>query len=211
VKGPTPSRTLAAEEVSTAAGVRYEALLEEHTAWWHRFWPKSFVSLPDRTLEGFYNIQLYKLGSATRCSGPDNCWPYDLHGPWWTPDHWQGYTWDLNVQMAHWPVLASNHLELGASLVAMVNRNQNNLAANALAVDPKHTDGSVLLPGKASFDMNNLLGASALPLNSSRAFTGGVAINGDLTWVLHNIWLQHRYGTDHTVLNETLAPVLRRA
>ena len=25
---------------------------------------------------------MYKVGSATRCTSPDNCWPYDLMGPY---------------------------------------------------------------------------------------------------------------------------------
>jgi len=45
-------------------------------------WPYckgAFVSIPQTWLEGFYYIQMYKLGSATRPGGN----VIDLMGPWW--------------------------------------------------------------------------------------------------------------------------------
>ena len=41
------------------------------------------LSVSDGVFEAFHAIQLYKVASATRCDGPDNCWAYDLAGPWY--------------------------------------------------------------------------------------------------------------------------------
>ena len=82
------------------------------------------LSVPDGIVESFHNIQLYKVGSATRCDSPENCWAMDLAMPWYIPiGRWHDYHWDLNVQMSYWVVLPSNHASLGNSLVAQMKRN----------------------------------------------------------------------------------------
>ena len=53
--------------------------------------------------------QIHKVAAATRCidgapgmlDGQQNCWAYNLLGPWYTPTRWNDYHWDLNVQFAH--------------------------------------------------------------------------------------------------------------
>jgi alpha-L-fucosidase 2 len=52
--------------VTKAASASPEALVKSHRAWWHGFYPDSFLTLPDKRREGFYWIQMYKLASATR-------------------------------------------------------------------------------------------------------------------------------------------------
>ena len=48
----------------------YGALRRRHVAWWHAFYPKSFVSFPDQRLQSFHWIQLYKVACASRAGGP---------------------------------------------------------------------------------------------------------------------------------------------
>ena len=55
-----------------------DGLLQEHEAWWERFYQTSFVSLPDPQFENFYWIQLYKFASASREGGE----VIDDQGPW---------------------------------------------------------------------------------------------------------------------------------
>ncbi len=43
-----------------------------HRVWWHRFYRKSFLSIPDAKLQSFYWIQLYKIASAARRDAPDH-------------------------------------------------------------------------------------------------------------------------------------------
>ena len=52
--------------LAQAAADGFEALRAEHRAWWHAYYPASFLSLPDTRWEAFYWIQMYKLASATR-------------------------------------------------------------------------------------------------------------------------------------------------
>jgi hypothetical protein len=85
-----------------------EKLLEEHRELWHQFYGKSFLSVPDRKLETFFWIQLYKLGSAMAPEGP----VLDCLGPWMRSTAWPWQTWDLNALICYWPVYASNHLKL---------------------------------------------------------------------------------------------------
>jgi alpha-L-fucosidase 2 len=76
-----PARTLAQAALDSAVAAGPFQLLQEHTGWWADYWARSYLSVPDSAVESFHLIQLYKMASATRCDGPDNCWAYDLMGP----------------------------------------------------------------------------------------------------------------------------------
>jgi hypothetical protein len=71
-----------------------------------------FVSMPDTRMEGFYHIQMYKMASATRPGRP----ALDLMGPWFRTTPWAKIWWNLNIQLAYWPQLTGNRMELGESL-----------------------------------------------------------------------------------------------
>lgn len=105
------SAVVAARDVREAAAAPQEALLSDHRQWWHAFYQKSFLSIPDPRLESFYWIQLYKLGAAIRKDGP----PLDLSGPWFRVNEWPGIWWNLNIQLTYWPLPPANQLELSAT------------------------------------------------------------------------------------------------
>jgi alpha-L-fucosidase 2 len=88
-----------------------------HRAWWHSFYQKSFLSIPDARMESFYWIQLYKMASCSRPDGP----ALDLFGPFFRVSQWPGLWWNLNVQLTYWNVLQSNHLELGENLISLID------------------------------------------------------------------------------------------
>ena len=82
-----PGKTASAEALATVkriAGANFESLLASHRNWWHEFYPRSFVSIPDPKLESFYWIQFYKLASASR----PHLVPVDLLGPWYRRTGW---------------------------------------------------------------------------------------------------------------------------
>ncbi|XRB09422.1 alpha-L-fucosidase [Pycnococcus provasolii] len=86
------------------------SMAREHAAWWKHYWVDegAFVTIPDALLEGLYYIQMYKLGCAIRAHSPV---PIDLIGPWlFGPTAWADLHWDLNIQVTHPPLLASNHI-----------------------------------------------------------------------------------------------------
>jgi hypothetical protein len=108
------------------ARAQADADLAAHRAWWHAYYPKSFLSIPDARLESFYWIQLFKLACASRADGP----PIDNLGPFYRTTQWPGLWWNLNVQLTYWPVYAGNHLDLGKNLITELDTNFNGLWAN---------------------------------------------------------------------------------
>lgn len=89
----------------------YETLLSQHRDWWHSFWQKSFIEIPDKLLENLWYYGLYLLASSSRGSLPPPITPL-----WSLEDNfpWHGdYHTNLNIEMLYWPSLSSNHLELG--------------------------------------------------------------------------------------------------
>ena len=79
VRSNETASALAIAALFAAENVGVPALKTAHCRWWAEdFWPRSFLSVPDAVIESFYLIQLYKVGSATRCDTAENCWAMDL-------------------------------------------------------------------------------------------------------------------------------------
>lgn len=156
-----------------------------HRAWWHNYYPKSFVSLPDQAIENFYWIQMYKMASASRGKGP----LLDLMGPWFRSTGWPAIWWNLNIQLTYWPFYMSNHLEEAGPLAETIWNQRANLARNAA---PYENDSYAI--GRAS----------ALDLSSP---VGGEV--GNLPWVMHNLWMYYRSSMDDGFLKERLFPLMK--
>lgn len=170
----------------------YSALRRRHTSWWHAFYPKSFVSFPDRRLQSFHWIQLYKVASASRAGGPVMA----TSGPWLEPTPWPAVWWNLNVQLEYWLIHGSNHPELD-SLASTLRQNQEQLIAN--------------VPTAYRADSSGIGRSSDMFGNREVGRPGTGAETGDLTWALHNVWLSYRHSMDTSLLRDTIHPVLRRA
>lgn len=119
------SATLAVRTVQDARA-HADADLAAHRVWWHAYYPKSFLSIPDARLESFYWIQLFKFACASRPDGP----PIDNLGPFYRTTQWPGLWWNLNVQLTYWPAYAGNHLDLGQNLITELDTNFDGLWAN---------------------------------------------------------------------------------
>jgi len=113
------SGKVAVKTVKLAASEKLPSFIQKHRAWWHSFYPKSFLSIPDARVEAFYWIQLYKMACSTRENGE----LVDDAGPFFRINQWPYATWNLNVQLTYWPVYTSNHLELGQSLIKHIDDN----------------------------------------------------------------------------------------
>ena len=171
--------------VQQAASEGVDKLTATHQAWWHAYYPESFLSIPDTRLQSFYWIQMYKLGSGTRADRP----AIDLIGPWFTTTLWPAYWCDLNLELTYYPVCTANRLELGESLVHMLDANSANLAHNAGG------DGASI-GGVTSFDCVS---------------PGGLTSTvGNLTWLCQDWWKQCSYGADDAMLRDHLLPLLKR-
>ncbi|WP_255501617.1 glycoside hydrolase family 95-like protein [Olivibacter sp. SDN3] len=95
-------------DVSSASSAKS---LAKHLAWWEDFWSKSHVSLPDKTLEKQYYLEMYKLGATARKGAPaitlQAIWTADNGGlPPWKGDFHN----DLNTQLSYWPAYTGNRL-----------------------------------------------------------------------------------------------------
>lgn len=183
--------------VRRAAADGLFSLAESHRAFWHAYYPASFLSLPDARLESFYWIQMYKLASATRADGL----VIDNQGPWFRPTPWPGIWWNLNVQLSYWPVYAANRAELGQSLTAFLDRNAAALRANV----PERHRGDAMAISRAS-SLDGISPVAEVPPAGPQQ--GAVEIS-NLTWVLHNVWLHWRHTMDHSLARDQLFPWLR--
>ncbi len=186
---------LMAATLARAARFNPVTLRERHRAYWHSYYPQSFVSLPDTRLEGFYLIQMYKLACATRADAP----AIDTLGPWYHRTPWPGIWWNLNVQLSYWPVYTANRLALGESLLALIDRNRENLRKNAGGLAEAAAVGRTSAQDADS------------PVTDNDANPRKEHELGNLTWALHNYWLHYRHTMDDQMLRERLYPALREA
>jgi alpha-L-fucosidase 2 len=91
----------------------FDLAYQSHTNWWHNFWAKSSIEIPDKLLEKQWYLEIYKFGSVARQGAP----PISLQSVW-TADNgklppWKGdYHHDLNTQLSYWPAYSANHLDL---------------------------------------------------------------------------------------------------
>lgn len=193
-------RDEAVKAVDKALADNPDALVLVHRQWWRHFYHRSLVSVPDKRLQRFYWIQLYKMASATRREAP----VLPVFGPWFpeTGNSWTNIWWNLNTQVTYPVINGSNHPELDA-VTTTFRKYHPNLALN---VDPGYRDGTsyaLCHPGDRM-------------LRPGPRYVGvpGVSPNdhtGNLTWGMHNVWLSYRHTMDEQVLSEVLYPVLSKA
>ncbi len=84
--------------------------LDDHEAWWARYWNKSFVMLGDPVLEKAYYRALYVMGSASR----DLDFPPGIFGTWITGERpeWNGdYHLNYNHQAPFYGLFSANRIE----------------------------------------------------------------------------------------------------
>ena len=197
-RGAKDTSALAEAEsaVARADALGYDRLRAAHRAWWQQYYPASFVSLPDRRLEAFYWIQMYKLASAMRPDGPIP----GLEGPWFRAVPLDPIDWDLNVPLTYEALFTANRLNLGESLFGALDRGRPNLIAN-LAPALRPTAAAI---GHAS-DQNLVS-----PVDLAAAQTDRQREIGDLPQAAFLFWKYSRYRMDDQVLRERVLPLLAR-
>jgi alpha-L-fucosidase 2 len=202
-----PANTAADEAVRmvrAAATVPRPVLLDDHRSWWHEYYQRSFVSLPDQRMQSFYWIQLYKIASAARKDAP----PMATCGPWLEPTPWPATWWNLNVQLEYWLIHGSNHLELDA-----VTRSLDVFRQNLFnQVDERWRADSAGIPRTTDMTLLNSggTGTSGFPVGVPGQESPTPEV-GNLTWALHNVWLSYRHTMDAAILRDVVFPLLRRA
>lgn len=108
----------AKQTLVSAAQAGYELLLEEHLAYWKKYWKQSSINIADKKLEKLYYRSWYLFASTSRKGG----YPMPLQGVW-TADNdclppWRGdYHFDTNVQLSYQSYLKANRLPEGEVLL----------------------------------------------------------------------------------------------
>jgi hypothetical protein len=175
--------------------------INSHREWWHKYYPKSFISIPDTEWESFYWIQMYKLASATRANGP----LMDNQGPWLQPTLWNACWWNLNVQLSYSPVYTSNRLEFGKSLINHLKINFKNLIKQ---VEEQYRGDSAGLGRTTGMNLIGKVGKPGGWEFPNKDIGGEV---GNLPWICHNLYMHYKYSLDNTMLKDLLYPLLKRA
>ena len=166
-----------------------------HRDWWHAYYPRSFVSLPDKGLESLYWQTIYRFGCTTRTGRGF----VDTPGLWFQGKSWPYFTADWNLQSAHWAVYAANRLEQGQALVDRLHDRREELIK---AVRPVEWQGdSAYLPIAVAGDL----------IGNREGDMRYYHLVGNLPWVLNNCWSQYRYSMDDALLRDQIYPLLRRA
>lgn len=173
----------------------WEAWLDTHRAWWHDYYPRSYLTIPDKTLESLYWQTIYRFG----CSSRAGRYYVDTSGLWFQGGQWPYTTNDWNTQAAHWGVYAANRLEQGEEIVNRLYAGRENLI-KAVLPEEWQQDSAYLHLATA--------GDMAGTRRSDMRYYDCV---GCLPWLLHNAWWQYRFSMDDAMLREKIFPLLRRS
>jgi alpha-L-fucosidase 2 len=196
--GPAPDVVASAPVTGPQVGDDLGLLgrwIESHRAWWHAYYPRSFVTIPDESLESLYWQTIYRFGCTSRAGR----YYVDTGSIWFQGGQWPYSTHDWNTQSAHWGVYAANRLEQGKELVNRLHANRQNLI-DAVLPEAWQEDSAFLHLATA--------GDFAGTRRSDRRYYDCV---GCLPWLLHNAWWQYRFSMDDAMLRATIYPLLRRS
>lgn len=113
---------VARDRVHAAIEADFAVLHDEHVAWWHEFWSRSALAVPDEEVMLHYHLVQYFYGAASRRGAP----PIPLQGVW-TADEgdlppWKGdYHHDLNTQMTYMGYQAAGRYDEGLSFLEFMH------------------------------------------------------------------------------------------
>ncbi|MFC5532596.1 discoidin domain-containing protein [Cohnella yongneupensis] len=103
-------QTAAINNVSGKTQTDIDNLKSSHQAWWNAYYGKSFIEIPNKTIERSYYASLYLMGSVSRAGelAPG------LWGNWLARNgDWRGdYHLNYNYEVPFYWTLTNNHVEL---------------------------------------------------------------------------------------------------
>jgi hypothetical protein len=193
------SDALAIQQLQEARKKNPLQMMQHHTHWWHKYYPKSFIEIPDKRLQSFYWLQQYRLASAGR---PDKA-PIDLMGPWYKPSVWLAMWVNLNIQLAYYTTAITNHLDLEEPYFKMIEQYQQQLIQ---AVPKEFQNDCAAMANPVIF--NDLSGSVFLTADSSSKKKMNLIA---LPWIMQQFYLHYRYDMDEKRLRNSIYPLMRRA
>jgi alpha-L-fucosidase 2 len=166
-----------------------------HRNWWHTYYTRSFITIPDKGLESLYWQTIYRLG----CTSRTGRYYIDCPGIWFKGGPWAYTTTNWNIQSAHWSVYAANRLEQGQELLDRFHDRREELIKAVRPVEWQRD--SAYLPHEVASD---LIGNRKQDMRYYDEV-------GNLPWTMNNFWSQYRYSMDDEMLREKIYPLLRRS
>jgi alpha-L-fucosidase 2 len=192
---PAPDEVvrLARARCASAIVAGYDAMLKPHVAWWHHFWAQSAVSLPDLSLQQYYQFARYLYGAGSRQGAP----PIPLQGVW-TADNgglppWKGdYHNDLNTQMTYIAYQAAGHFGEGLSYLDYLTQ-----------LTPSFQQFARDFYGTPGLSTPGVMSLAGQPLGG----WGQYSLSPTMTaWNAHLFYLHWRYSGDDTFLRAQAWP-----
>jgi hypothetical protein len=175
---------------------------KEHLAWWHQYYPASFITFEDSPLETFYWTQIYKFASASRQDKP----LVDLQGPWAvekTP--WPVIWFNLNTQLTYSWQCAANRSELTQPLWQALEDYKGNLTKNVTDVPGQETwTDAITISRSTTYNLYR-------PLNPALTVHNNQYEVGNMTWLLYYYWQYCTYNHKEEVLTAQFFDLLKRA
>ena len=197
-----PYKGSAKDAIATIKSAQHKNMLQvenAHRNWWHQYYPKSFLSIPDARLESFYWIQLYKLGSATHPSRP----VIDLLGPWFKETSWPLLWMNLNVQLTYYTFGITNHSDLEENLYQLIERHKDQIIQN---VPPEFQADCAGIRNPVQYD--NLYAPLFLSEDKNNKQEMNIIV---LPWLMQMYYLHYERSMDDAMLKNKVYPLLKRA
>ena len=193
------SNLLAVEQLKLAREKQESQMQQIHRNWWHRYYQKSWISIPDKRIESFYWVQQYRLASAGRPDKPT----IDLMGPWYKPSVWLAMWVNLNVQLAYYTTAITNHTEMEEPYFNMIEKYQQQLIES---VPKEFQNDCAAMANPVIF--NDLSGTVFLTNDSSSKQRMSLIA---LPWIMQQFYLHYRFTMDEGRLRNTIYPLMKRA
>lgn len=189
----------AVQQLQVARKKDNEQMMLHHINWWHSYYPKSFVEIPDKRLQSFYWLQQYRLASAGRPDKP----PIDLMGPWYKPSVWLSIWANLNIQLTYYTTAITNHADMEEPYFNMIEQYKQQLINNV----PKNFQNDCA--AIQTVVMFNDLSGNVFLTNDSTSKQKMSLIA--LPWIMQQFYLHYRYDMNEERLRNSIYPLMRRA
>jgi len=170
--------------------------IKSHRAWWHNYYQKSYVDIPDDKLESHYWQTIYRYG----CSSRSGRAYIDCPGLWAQGGRWCYTTTDWNIQCAHWATYAANRLEQGEELLNVFHDQREELIKAVRPVEWREDSAYLAIEVSG----NDLRGTRDQDMRYYN-------LMGNLPWSMNNFWSQYRYSMDDDMLREKIYPLMKRS
>lgn len=107
----------AQENINKVKETGLSRVKEQMNNWWHKYWDISMINIPDKQIENFYNIQMYKLAVNSTPDGP----AIDNMGVLYKTTQWPGIWWNLNIQLTYMSTIGTNRMEQSQNFLRLMD------------------------------------------------------------------------------------------